>query len=171
MRRTALPLSLLIALLAWFAREHPDEGWGRYLVAGTLVWERIAFAGHSQGGSHVGRIARDHVVDRAILFGNSPSWIDDAHRTPIDSYYGFFHWGDHAEDRLPTFERFGMLAFGDPMNVDEHAAPYAGRRVLFTTIATEKPHSAVVADDRVPDGPDGKPLFAPVWRYLLGARP
>jgi hypothetical protein len=158
----------LISLLAWLHRGHPEEGWGQYLADGAPVWERIVFAGHSQGGSHVGLIARDHVVDRAILLGNSPSWIDDDHRTPIGSYYGFIHRGDHAADRLAAFSDFGFLAFGDPVNVDEHEPPYNGSHLLLTELPTEKPHSAIVADARVPDGPDGEAIYAPAWRYLLG---
>ncbi len=158
----------LAALLAWLAREYGEEGWGSYLDDGLPHWSRIALAGHSQGGSHVGLIARRHVVDRAILFGNSPSWIDAGHRTPLESYFVFFHWADHGDDRLAACERFGLLRFGEPADVDRDAPAFDGSHLLITRIPIDKPHPSVFLDAHLPDGQGDEPRFATAWRYLLG---
>lgn len=156
-------------LIHYLDESDPNEGWDQYLEDGAPRWDRVVLAGHSQGGSHAGRIARDHAVARVILFGNAPSWIDDNHLTPIASYYGFFHRGDHFEERLEAFERFGVTRFGAPARVEDSAPPYGGSHLLVTERPSRKPHRAVIIDGFVPDVARGEAPLAPAWRYLLGA--
>ena len=161
--------SRAITLLNHLSARAPDEGWDRFLLDGELAWERVVLAGHSQGGSLTGLVARDHRVDRAIFFGNSPSWIDLDHQTPLESYYGFFHWEDHGAERVAAFRRFGLTALGEPADEASQTLGVSGTQVLFSTRPSPRPHSSVVADAAVPRDADGLPAYAPVWRWLLGA--
>jgi pimeloyl-ACP methyl ester carboxylesterase len=66
---------------------HPDEGWAAYFTASTtdpLRWDRIVFAGHSQGGGHAAMTARLHTVPRVLLFGATEpaEWTSTAVATP-----------------------------------------------------------------------------------------
>jgi len=156
--------------------QHPDQGWGQYVQNDELVWNLIAFAGHSQGGGHVGLIARDHVIHRAIML-NSPSdagggmpapWISDAHMTPNESYYAFIHSGDNGDRRLQVYGLFGFDTLGAPVNVDENEPPYDNTHILFTELETTNAHGVVIGDDLVPNDANGQPVYAPAWRYLVG---
>ncbi|WP_114239729.1 hypothetical protein [Dyella sp. C9] len=56
--------------------DHPGEGWASYLVDGKPDWKRIVVSGHSQGAGMAALIAKDHEVNRVVLF--SSPW-DDTH--------------------------------------------------------------------------------------------
>jgi hypothetical protein len=94
----------LVKLLAYLDRQDPQQGWGGYLDNGAPNWERIAFAGQSQGAGMSAYIAKGHVVARVIPFsspwdfvrsnGNVRAlapWIATPSKTPPDRWFGGYH--------------------------------------------------------------------------------
>jgi hypothetical protein len=43
----------MIKLIAYLQHEHPTQNWGQYVSNGSIVWEKVAVAGQSQGGDHL----------------------------------------------------------------------------------------------------------------------
>ncbi len=61
-------VSRLEHALAWMDAQEPTRGWDAYLDAdGHPRWDRIGLSGFSQGGGHVGLIARDKRLARAVF--------------------------------------------------------------------------------------------------------
>ncbi len=167
----------LLRLLQYLHTQQPTEGWNQYFEGDTIKWERIILVGHSQGGGHVGLLARDHVVARVIFF-NSPSdfselsgttadWIRDDSVTAAENYYAFFHQDDGGAKRVQVYQDLGMASFGEPVNVDENSPPYAQSHMLFTEIPSENPHVAVIGDPLLPLDDEGVSRYQDVWIYLL----
>jgi hypothetical protein len=93
----------LVKLLAYLAKQNPQEGWGTYLDGGAPNWSRMALAGQSQGAGMSAYIAKGHAVGRVILF-SSPwdfvsnggtrtlaPWIATPSKTPPDRWFGGYH--------------------------------------------------------------------------------
>jgi hypothetical protein len=93
----------LIKLLQFLDHNHPDVGWAGYLDNGSLNWQRIAFAGQSQGAGMAAFIAKEHEVRRVILFsspwdflnengkGVLAPWLSTPSVTPSDRWFGGYH--------------------------------------------------------------------------------
>ena len=174
-------------LVDYLHTTRPGEGWDRFLGAdGQIRWERVTVAGHSQGGGHAGYIGSVHRVARVVSFAaadyhaaldRSAAWLDADHATPPGAYFGFGHTRDLLvlEPRmLDNWRRLGMDAFGPPVNVDTLTAPFAGSHQLLTSVMPRLgglggTHGSVAVDLRTPLDPDGTPVLAPVWTYLLTA--
>lgn len=163
------------ALLTWLDRTYPAEQWSRFLTNGAPRWDRIAVAGHSQGGGHAAMIARQRVVRRAILFSaTEPApWTMASFATPKDRLYGFAH---HAESayRGITASWQSMGFSGAITMVDGATPPFSGSHRLETTSTAcrqraplDPQHNCVVTDGLTPLGSGGQPLFGAVWTYLL----
>ena len=91
----------LTKLLQYLDREHPDENWGTYLVAGAPDWKRIVVSGLSQGAGMAAYIAKKNAVARVVLF-SSPwdsygrahtvaPWIGVPGKTPPERWYAEYH--------------------------------------------------------------------------------
>ena len=65
----------LTKLLQFLDRSHPGEGWGGYLANGAPDWQRIAVAGHSQGGGMAALLAKRVPVARVILLSGPPDFV------------------------------------------------------------------------------------------------
>lgn len=172
----------LVALLDYEAKTAPNEGWSAFVANGQPAYEKIAFAGHSQGGGHAAFIAKKHQVARVLMFSSvcdaleqngklvAASWVND-HVTPIERYWGF----DHVKDKFAThiektWPAMGMEKTGLRTSVDGAAAPYGGSHQLTTAIPEkdgQNAHTCVVTDGLTPKGADGTPAFKPVWRVML----
>ena len=64
-------------LLARLHSTYPTEGWGQYLLAdNTVDWSKVILAGHSQGGGHVGVLAKSVALARAVYFSSPEDWND-----------------------------------------------------------------------------------------------
>ncbi len=170
----------LLSLLRYLSARYPGEGWERFLEGEELDWSKFIVSGHSQGGGHAAFIAQVHEVARVVMFaspgdrlGEQPApWLRGSHATPAERYFGFSHRRDRG---WPSFERsweaLGLDAFGPPRSVDGAAPPYGNTHQLYTdalpaTGSFADAHGAVVVDRKTPRLPDGRPRFAPVWRYL-----
>ncbi len=171
----------LTALLAQQHAAHPDEGWGQYLSdAGTPAWSRIVVGGHSQGAGHAAYLTRDHELAGALIFGGpgdfvdgqQASWLFQPGATPSARMLAFTHFND------PSFAAFvlnqftlGLNKYGLLMNVDLAAPPYGGSHMLYSRLAPppgQNPHNAVVVDAALRLDENGRPIYEPVWDYMLG---
>lgn len=169
-------------LLAYLHAQHPVEGWGQFLVAGKIDWSRVTLAGHSQGGGHVGVLAKLVALDRAVYFSSPADWrqVADApatwlsrpNVTAASRQYAFIHEQDQlvsASQARANWVALGLNAFGPITNVDGASAPFGGSHRLTTQAApllAGSYHGATVVDAATPRTLSGGSLFEPVWVYL-----
>jgi predicted esterase len=103
----------LVKLLQYLEKLEPELKWGGYLENGTLNWNRIAFAGQSQGAGMAAYIAKRHIVARVILFsspwdfvvrnGNVRTlapWILLPSKTPPERWFGGYHERENTADLI-----------------------------------------------------------------------
>lgn len=171
----------LIKLLRHMDAQHPGEGWGTYLepLTDAIRWNRIAVWGHSQGGGNAGVLARHQVLARICLSapaadggaGSPAAWWAD-HATPSGSYFGFCHTQDALNAKVAFWNALGMGAFGSVVDIASSTAPYSNTHQLSSSVQPQVAgqfHNSVVSDAVTPRNPDGTPVYAPVWEYMLTA--
>lgn len=179
-------ITRLTKALNYLHSAHPGEGWGQYLVSGTVNWSKVVIAGHSQGGGHAGVIAKLFVVNRAVYF-SSPAdwnlrtdapagWTAAAGATSTDRQFGFAHLDDHLVpwNQLERIWRAtGLVQIAGIASVDSTTPPYDDSHALTTAAtpraggqAADPEHGAPVLDSVTPIKGDGTPLFDEVWAYL-----
>jgi hypothetical protein len=180
----------LIKLLQYLADSYPNANWSQYLDVNTnLVWPQIVIAGHSQGAGHAGLIAKLHPVARSLMFadtdwwfpGNRPAnWIYATGSTTNELFFGFIHVQDplvlYAYE-IPTWDAYGMDAFGPALLVESNSPPFQGSHMLTTDLPTQSGqtgqayHGATVTDGATPLQPNGTPAYQPVWHWMMTAPP
>lgn len=178
----------LIKLLQHLDKSDPHGRWGQYLTAsGALHWPGIAVSGHSQGGGHAALIATKHRVARAIMTGapkdfdrvrNRPAaWYGHA-ATPVSGFFTFNHERDRQgcdfAEQLLICKAMGLDKLGGAVQVDTVPPPFRGSRILTTNFAgspteSTRAHSSVIGDRGCPKDRDGKPIFRPVWEWMMTA--
>jgi uncharacterized protein YjdB len=181
-------------LLAWLHATYPAEGWGQYLLADNAVdWSKVILAGHSQGGGHVGVLAKSVLLSRAVYFSSPEDWNDLTDRpalwtgarpnvTPASRQYGL---GADADPLVPNAHAFAhwdnlglpKSATG-PVLVDGGSPPFGNARQLRTALpfnpastaltAALRNHGITVVDTSTPLDANGRSLFDTngVWEYL-----
>jgi len=181
-------------LLAWLQANHPTEGWGQFLLADkTVDWSKVVLAGHSQGGGHVGVLAKSVSLSRAVYFSSPSDWYDTTDTpanwsrerpnvTPASRQYGFGSDNDLLVPNAYAFAHWNGIGLAvpaaGPVLVDTATAPYSDSHQLrtarpFNPASTAldpqlKHHGVTVVDTSTPLDNDGKPLFdtSGVWAYL-----
>jgi hypothetical protein len=160
----------LAKVLAALDRDHPAEGWSRYLKDGQLVWSNIAVSGLSQGAGMAAYIAQRSAVARVILF--SSPWDNYGPRqtlapwvtrgggaTPADRWYAAYHRRENTADVI--------------------ARAYAALRIprdhvhVFTLEPARASgpnpfHPSVVGNGVTPRASDGTPAYLDDWRARRG---
>ncbi|HXT04794.1 MAG TPA: hypothetical protein VN760_11480 [Casimicrobiaceae bacterium] len=160
----------LTKLLVALDRDHPQDGWARYLKNGQPDWTQIAVSGLSQGAGMAAYIAQRTLVARVVLF-SSPwdnygrfhtlaPWVKRGNgATPSDRWYAAYHQKELTADIIPH-------AYAALRIPEAHIHVFTlepARRV------SENPyHPSGVANGATPRGPDGKPAYAADWRAMLG---
>ena len=181
-------------LLAWLHLTYPAEGWGQFLLPNSTVdWSRVILAGHSQGGGHVGVLAKSVALNRAVYFSSPEDWYENidapanwprtrANVTPASQQYGFGSDDDTLVPNAHAFvhwDNFGLpKPTTGPVSVDGASPPFLESRQLRTARAFNpsssaislalKYHGVTVNDASTPLDVNGKPLFDTngVWAYL-----
>ena len=180
----------LTRIIQYLDGKYPAENWGQYLDAQTnIVWPQIVIAGHSQGAGHAGLIAKLFPVVRSLMFadtdwwfpGNRPAdWISAPGVTSNELYFGFVHVQDPLvlySWEIPTWDDYGMSQFGVPLLVESNAIPFQGSHMLTTDLPTQNNqtgqayHGATVTDADTPLQPNGKPVYLPVWQWMMTGPP
>lgn len=176
-----------IKLLAYLQREHPEQGWGQFLQQGQIAWAKVAVGGISQGGGHAALIATKHLVARVLCFGapkdysiasNAPAKWYAKSVTPQARYFAFNNTHDEQacnyRQQLENLTKLGVRQVGGTADVDTDPPPYHGAHALFTSwpgphesIDSIPAHTSVLRDSVLDR--DGRPLFRPVWIYMLTA--
>lgn len=169
-------------LLKYLQAQYPAEGWGQFLANGATDWSRVTLAGHSQGGGHVGVLAKLVSLDRAVYFSspadwrqvaNAPAtWLSRPNVTPASRQYAFIHEQDQlvpvAQARA-NWIALGLDALGAVTSVDGAVAPFGNSHQLSTRAApliAGSYHGATVVDAATPRTTSGAPTFEAVWIYL-----
>ena len=173
-------LNRLEKLLFWLAQRYPEQGWPEFLEGGELRWDRIAVAGHSQGGGHVAIMGKRIGVERVVMLaapadcvegGEIPApWLSAKGATLAERYFGFAHGADPAISRILTaWEALGLADFGAVRIVDRTDPPFehSHRLVTNTVVPGSRPHGSVAADRFIPLRGDGTSVFTDVWTYLF----
>ncbi|HEY0613309.1 MAG TPA: hypothetical protein VGC96_01665 [Candidatus Elarobacter sp.] len=175
-------LNRLTKLLLYLDAHFPGEGWGAFVSGGAPVWSSIVVAGHSQGAGEAAAIAKVVRVARVAQFSGTvdavvtargtlapATWVSPAGATPASAFYGFDHTADqfYAKIRI-DWTALGQDAFGSAVTVESASPPYAGSHELITSLGVLNPHVSTAGDGASPVDANGVPVFAPVWRYVLG---
>lgn len=177
---------------------YPTQNWGQYLdVSGSIIWNKIVVAGHSQGGGHAAMIGKNHVLARVICLASpkdnyrTPTftnpqylgiiapWINQNNLTPKQNYFTFTHIADatgatQAEQQI-IFDSLGLRQIADSVSIDGNLPPYKNSRILMTYLLTANgttinPHSCVLVDNSVPDiFTTSTNKFLKAWTYMLTA--
>lgn len=174
----------LVKLLQYLHAQNPAEGWDAYLTGDAIHWSQLALSGHSQGGGHAALIAKDHEVNRVIMFA-SPNdysahfndaafWAQQPHLTPTSAYYAFGNLYDDIVDAPEQFlhwNKLGLASLGDSLRIQGANCPFDNTHQLYTTddipgLAVN--HSLMIRDKETPLDSAGKPVYENVWKYLLG---
>jgi hypothetical protein len=170
-------------LLVYLKTNYSSEDWGQFLDTNNdVIFSKIIFSGHSQGGGHAALIAKDYPIKRALCFSspkdygsffNAPaSWLhSDNWQTPGNEIYAFVHTLDFYGRQLKILDSLGLGTYGLPVNVDNFSSPYNNTLQLITsysvTIGNE--HGSTISDNKTPMAA-GSPVFLPVWSYMLTNR-
>jgi hypothetical protein len=181
-------------LLNWLDSNYPMEGWGQYLQPNKSVdWRKVVLAGHSQGGGHVGVLAKTVSLSRAVYFSSPADWNELANRpaewslskpnvTLANQQYGFGADSDTLVPNAYAFAHWDRLGLPKPLSgpvlVDNISAPFLNSQQLRTSLPHNpsssaltlslRNHGITVNDTSTPVDANGKPLFDTngVWEYL-----
>ena len=184
----------LTKLILWLDTQHAAEGWGQYLLADkTIDWSKIVLAGHSQGGGHVGVLAKSVSLSRAVYFSSPEDWngLTDSpatwtqarpNVTPSSKQYGFGSDRDILVPNAHAFAHWDKLGLArpaaGPLLVDDTSGALLDSRQLRTGLPANpastapgpafRDHGITVVDTSTPLAVSGKPLFDVngVWAYL-----
>lgn len=172
----------LVRLLEHLDTEHPEEGWGRFLIDGAPDVARTVIGGHSQGAGHAAYLGQEFRLAGVLMLGGPgdfvagvglADWLFRPSPTGAGRYYGFVHELDPSADTFRLAQlALGLGAFGPLVDVDQ-LPPDAWSSNRLTSsrqdIPTGNYHGAVVVDAHLPRNPDGTPAYAHAWNHLLGS--
>jgi hypothetical protein len=154
--------------LTFLAGENPQGDWTYYLDGDVPRWNRIIVTGISHGASSSGVVGLHRLVHRSVMLSGpldtDQAWLKKPTMTPLSRFFGFTHTGDDQHPgHLQAFEDMGLP--GDPVIVDEEAAPYGGSHRLVSSAPTSNGHSSTEAGGASPEE-GGEHLFLPVWQTM-----
>lgn len=177
--------SRLNYLLDYLSLTYPSDNWNQFYEQNTILWEKIAVGGHSQGAGHAAYCAKNNTVDRVLLFSGpndyssyfeaSGNWISSSSLTPIEKYFSFLHLYDEVVDFTEQYQilsDLNMTALKDTLLIDNLLPPFSNSNCLYTKSDAQPPqinrfHGATVVDKRTPLDVNNSPKFLPVWDYML----
>ncbi|HLJ59737.1 MAG TPA: hypothetical protein VKZ50_08395 [bacterium] len=176
-------------LLAYLAQEHPADGWDRFLLNGRVAWDLVAIGGHSQGAGMAAFLAKTHTVARVVLWSGPADyvvathsmapWLSAPSATPSDRWYGVVHRDEAgAAALLAAYTTLGIP--GTPVVADGPIPPRGTHQFVVTLPPRLNPaapvlpaianayHGSVAADARTPIDAAGRPVYARLWRTMVG---
>ena len=174
-------LSRTQKLLLYLRTNFPSENWGQFLDANdNIIFSKVIYSGHSQGGGHAAIIAKYYPLKRALCFSSPKDWRNVTDAPPLwlsgtnwqtskSNIYAFNHVLDeHVNHQLEIWDSLGLNNFGAPVNVESTPAPYNFTRQLTTSynVPVGDDHACTIQDNKTPKVM-GNPVFVPVWTYML----
>lgn len=162
----------LAKVLLYLAAHRAGQGWEQFLDAGKQpLWERVALAGHSQGGGHAYVLGKIHATQRVLMFGSPKDYsfhfdrpatgFDEKTKTPLRLFFAFNHRRDvngcSPEQQKKILAQMKLDGLGTA-DVDKGGAELGHAHVLYTDVDVpdSKVHSSVMQRQ-----------WAAVWRYML----
>lgn len=171
-------------ILQYLQTQYPTDNWTQYQQTnGDLIWNKIVFAGHSQGAGHSVFITKFYPIARAIMLANKDfntttntpaSWYTLPNVNTVNNVYGFTHSNDEFSQQQIVWTNLQLASFGSIINIDGTQSPFSNTRRLTsnanpsqlpTTVVAA--HSSVAVDTFTPKDGNGIPLFDKVWGYML----
>ena len=179
----------LVKLLRYLSERYPLDGWQQYLTAeGEPRWSKILIAGHSQGGGHAALLGKYYSAAGVIMFASidynlnrdkAGSWVHLNGSTPLKRYFAAAHIDDRTVPISVMRRYWNAMGFGKlapVVNIDYTGFPYERSHTLITAVRPSNLdknrsnyHNALCMDADTPLSKEGKPLLAPLWKYLLNA--
>ena len=111
----------VMALLQYLDRTEPALHWGDYINGKHPRWKMITVSGQSQGAGMAAFIAKEHPVDRVMLF-SSPydyqmrgdgwviaPWLGKLSKTPLERWFGGYHLREPGAKKLEVAYRLLAL--------------------------------------------------------------
>ncbi len=168
----------IIKMITYMDSLHPAENWKRFLTTNRqLQWSKLSVGGHSQGSDHAMYMSKVRPLFRAAFIGGPgsfqladgsyPTFMQAPGATPYNNLYGFNHTKDNIR-RWPDVQLvWAVLNIpGTPGYVDD--GMYSDTHRLITVRGGIDTHSGTITDSATPiDSSTGKPVFQPVWQYML----
>jgi hypothetical protein len=168
----------LRAALDYLVKHDPDGGWNRYISSESIDWDDIVVSGHSQGGGEAAYIAHRTRVLGQLTFASPiitdddsrASWLKQKGKTPTSVMYGFDDIHDVYYPRI--VDSWRELGMGEKALEGRIPVPSSTKQhTLVTTEDLGDPglsHLRTITDG-TPLTKTGKPLFLPVWKWMLKA--
>jgi hypothetical protein len=175
----------VLKALQYLNTNYPTENWGQYYSGNTILWNKIAVSGHSQGGGHAALIAKQKAVDRVVLFAapkdyftaplnKAAAWENLPTLTPTCKYYAFVHQNDNLgctpNQQLEIFTRLGIDTFAlAPAIFETSNGIYNNNHIILSSIlglSGSSAHNVVVVDVAAANICK-VPYFTPAWNYML----
>ncbi|MBT8232696.1 MAG: T9SS type A sorting domain-containing protein, partial [Saprospiraceae bacterium] len=174
----------LLKLLVYLHDLYPNENWNTFFTNNEIDWSKVILSGHSQGGGHAAFIGKQYITDRVLMFASpndyssffdAPAdWTTTVSATQDSNYFAFGNIFDDVVDfgkQYQIWENMNLDNLVDSIKVETSAPPYENTRILYTDDTSSSGfsgnHNAVIIDDFTPKEND-RPLFIPVWKYMLG---
>ncbi len=151
----------LVMLLKYLDKQHPKDGWARYLDGDQPMWKKIIITGHSQGSGHAAYIAKHYEVARAVLFSGPydgvnlrtdpklAKWLTDETKTPMDRWYAEYHEKDLGAP-VPPLTLAALKVPQDHIIISHLDAPAGAPAISYHMMGTH--------DERM----------VPQWKWLFG---
>lgn len=151
--------------------------WNGFYSADVLLYDKIVFAGFSQGAGMAALMGKQKMVDRVCMFAGpwdhttgpvSASWLSEVSQTPAANFYGFTHMDDEFTDGATfldlNWQQLGMWA--------ENIEPYTNLtgQKFYTddvdALCSSDYHACSIRDDVTPLSQGSEPRYAALWRYM-----
>ncbi|RYZ93707.1 MAG: hypothetical protein EOP47_29220 [Sphingobacteriaceae bacterium] len=168
----------IIKMILYLDAQYPAENWKRFLtVTNEIEWEKLIVAGHSQGSDHAILMAKKRKLFRVGLIGGPGSFrlangkypVRAAKSaTPASSIYGFNHTADAVRRWADVKRAWAAMSIpGIPNSVDNFRVSDNSHQLTTSYTEFADPHNGIVKDAGAPKAKSGKPLYRPVWEYML----
>ena len=146
-------------LLTYLNATYPTHNWGQFLNGdGTIKWSAVTVSGHSQGAGHAGYLAKQHQVERVVMFSGpndysehfeAPgAWLSAAGETPVERQYVFLHAADEVVPYTQQFanvQAMGIIGVEDTtVLMDDLSGDYENANAYHTELPAISKHGATV---------------------------
>ncbi len=167
--------SRLTHLLEFLAKRQPRQDWGQFLANDAPRWDRIAFAGHSQGAGMAAYIAKKREVARVILLSGpidylsdlkTPApWLSTKSATPPDRWFGFYHAREKGAHLLAASYSALHIPPSHVKALNGDPVPFPGRNLA------DPYHASMIVDKMMPRDQNEAPIYEKDWRAALVSDP
>jgi hypothetical protein len=174
----------VLKALQYLNTNFPSENWGQFYSGSTILWNKIAVAGHSQGGGHAAFIAKQNNVDRVVLLASpkdyftaplnkAAPWINLPSATPTFKYYALTHQNDQLgctyNQQLQIFSRLGIDTFANNAIFETNNGNYNNSHVIISNLPGLNSSNAhnIVGVDVLAANICKIPYYTPVWNYMI----